>query len=118
MPESQEWERHWNTVCLGIITVASAAVGAALFTADLAEFGTSYPAWGLIALAMLAYLNVLITGGRAIFSTPEELEEQGNSKRELARTLYSWFITELFAIAGLLISQAFAYFLRPPVVGP
>ena len=47
MPESQEWERHWNTVCLGIITVASAAVGAALFTADLAEFGTSYPAWGI-----------------------------------------------------------------------
>ena len=47
MPESQEWERHWNTVCLGIITVASAAVGAALFTADLAEFGTSYPRVGI-----------------------------------------------------------------------
>ena len=70
MPDNQEWERHWNTVCLGIVTVVSAAVGAALFTADLAKIGTSYLAWGLIALAMLAYLNVLSTGGRAIFSTP------------------------------------------------
>ena len=41
-----------------IVAVASAAVGAALFTADLAKIGTSYPAWGLIGLSMLAYLNV------------------------------------------------------------
>ena len=37
MPDSQEWERHWNTISLGIVTVATAAAGVALFTADVTE---------------------------------------------------------------------------------
>ncbi len=41
-----------------------------------------------------------------MFATPVELNRQGKSKREATRLLYVAFIVELFAIAGLVITQA------------
>ena len=107
MPDNQEWERHWNTICLGIVTVATAAVGVAFFTADVAEIVTSWATYSLAAVAILAYLSVLFLGTSAIFSTSDELERQGTSKRRNARKLYVWFTVELLALIGLLIPEAF-----------
>ena len=107
MPDSQEWERHWNTICLGIVTVATAAVGVALFTADVADIVTSWATYSLAALAILAYLSVLFLGGSAIFATSNELEQQRTTKRGVARNLYGWFTLELLALIGLLIPEAF-----------
>ena len=27
---SADWEHHWNTICLGIVTIAAAVVGATI----------------------------------------------------------------------------------------
>jgi len=75
MPDSQEWERHWNTICLGIVTVATAAVGVALFAADIAGIVTSWATYSLVVIAILAYLSVLFLGSSAIFATSNELEQ-------------------------------------------
>ena len=112
MSDSQEWERHWNTICLGIVTVATAAVGVALFTADIAEIITSWATYSLVIIAMLAYLSVLFLGTSAIFSTSNELEPRRTTKRRVARNLYGWFTIELLALIGLLIPEAFAGLLQ------
>ena len=112
MPDSQEWERHWNTICLGIVTVATAAIGVALFTADVAEVVTSWATYSLAAVAVLAYLSVLYLGANAIFSTSHELERQGTSKRRIARSLYGWFALELLALVSSVVPEAFAGLLR------
>ena len=113
-PDSQEWERHWNTISLGIVTVATAAVGVALFAADVAEIVTSWATYSLAALAILAYLSVLFLGGSAIFATSNELERQRTTKRGVARNLYGWFTLELLALIGLLIPEAFDGLLQLP----
>ena len=112
MPDNQEWERHWNTICLGIVTIATAAVGVALFTADVVEIVTSWATYSLVIIAILAYLDVIYLGGNAIFSTSSGLERQGTSKRHIARNLYRWFVLELLALVGLLIHEAFGRLLQ------
>ncbi len=112
MPDNQEWERHWNTICLGIVTIATAAVGVALFTADVAEVITSWATYSLAIIAIIAYLDVIYLGGKAIFSTSIGLERQGTSKQGTARNLYRWFVLELLALVGLLIHEALASLLQ------
>ena len=112
MPEGQEWERHWNTLCLSVVTIGTAVIGVALFSADIAEVVTSLPKYCLVVIAIFAYLNMLLIGGRAIYSTPDELARQETSKRQLARNLYGWFMLELLSLAGLLIIDAFASLLQ------
>lgn len=107
MPDNQEWDRHWNTICLSIVTIATAAAGVALFAADIAEIVTSWTTYSLVAIAILAYLSVLYLGSRAIFTASDELARQGTSKRQLARNLYGWFTLELLVLVGLLIPEAF-----------
>jgi hypothetical protein len=99
-------ERHWSTISLGIITMATAAIGGAVFAIDLEEIVTSLPTYFLMLFAIVIYFWVLSLGGRAMFATPVELNRQGKSKREATRLLYVAFIVELFAIAGLVITQA------------
>ena len=106
--ENDEWERHWNTISLGIVTVATAAVGVALFATDLTETVNSWARYGLVIIAVLTYLRVVYLGGRVIFSTPEYLAIQRTSKRQLALQLYLWFGLELFTLANFLIIDAFA----------
>ena len=121
MPDSQEWERHWNTICLGVVTIATAAVGIALFAADVAEVVTSWATYSLAIIAIIAYLNVIYLGGKAIFSTSAELEQKGTSKRGTARNLYRWFVLELLALVGLLIHETLASLLQllaPPPASP
>ena len=107
---AQDCERHWNTIALGIVTVATAAIGGALFVIERAVAPTSLEAtlatYCLELIAIVAYLYVLNLGGRVIFSSSTELHDQRTSKRNLTRLLYSWFFVELFALAGPLIGQA------------
>lgn len=106
--ENDEWERHWNTISLGIVTVATAAVGVALFATDLTETVNSWARYCLVIIAVLTYLRVVYLGGRVIFPTPEYLATQRTSKRQLAFQLYLWFGLELFTLANFLIIDAFA----------
>ncbi len=53
MREHEEWERHWNTISLGIVTVATAAIGVALFATDLTEAANSWTRYSLVIIAVL-----------------------------------------------------------------
>lgn len=106
MREHEEWERHWNTISLGIVTVATAAIGVALFATDLTETANSWTRYSLVIIAVLTYLRVVYLGGRVIFSTSEDLARQRTSKRQLAVQLYLWFGLELFTLASFLIIDA------------
>ena len=112
MAEHPNWERHWSAISLGIVTVATAAIGAAFFAIDLTEVVTSLITYFLVVIAISVYLWVLILGGRSIFSTSDEAILLGMSKRQLAQALYRWFFLELFVLAMLLIPEAFASLLR------
>ena len=112
MPENPDWERHWNTICLGIVTVATAAIGGAFFAADFTTGSVSLPEYVLTIIAIMTYLIVLIRGGDTIFSSDTDLQKIGTSKRHRARSLYGWFFLELFALAGLLILNAYSSFLQ------
>ena len=120
-PDSQEWEHHWNTICLGIVTIATAAAGVALFAADIADLVTSWPTYSLVLIAIFAYLSVLLQGNKAICSTSDELEQNGTTKRRIARKLYGWFSLEMLSLIGLLVPEAFAGLLEllaPPPASP
>ena len=110
------WDRHWSTISLGIVTIATAAIGGALFaierTATDTSLATTLATYFLEVIAIVVYLYVLILGGRIIFSTSAELSRQRTSKRDLTRTLYAWFFIELLALAGPLIGQAFTRLLQ------
>ena len=112
MPEDPDWERHWNTICLGIITIATAAIGGALFAADYSATNTSWIEYALTIIAIWTYLLVLLSGADVIFTSEISFQLRGTSKRSRARILYGWFFTEIFALAGLLISDAFASLLQ------
>ena len=107
----QDCERHWNTIALGIVTVATAAIGGALFiierTTAPVSLTTTLATYFLELIAIVAYLYVLILARRAIFSTSAQLREQKTSKRSLTHLLYGWFFIELFALAGPLIGLTF-----------
>ena len=113
---NQDWDRHWSTISLGIVTIATAAIGGALFaierTAIDTSLATTLATYFLEVIAIVVYLYVLILGGRIIFSTSGELSRQRTSKRDLTRTLYVWFFIELLALAGPLIGQAFTRLLQ------
>ena len=117
----QDWDRHWSTISLGIVTIATAAIGGALFAIERTATGaslTTLATYSLEVIAIVVYLYVLVLGGRVMFSTSAELSRQGTSKRDLTRTLYVWFFIELFALAGPLIGQAFARLLQSLAVAP
>ncbi len=83
-----------------------------VFASDVTEIVTSWAAYSLVAIVVLAYLNVLYLGSKAIFSTSDELEQQGTTKRRIARNLYGWFALELLALVGLVVPEAFASLLQ------
>lgn len=118
----EDWDRHWSTISLGIVTIATAAIGGGLFaierTATGASLTTTLATYSLEVIAIVVYLYVLILGGRVIFSTSAELSRQRASKRDLTRTLYAWFFIELFALAGPLIGQAFTRLLQSLASAP
>ena len=93
MAEHPNWERHWSTISLGIVTVATAAIGAAFFAIDLTEVVTSLITYFLVVIAISVYLWVLILGGRSIFSTSDEailLERPNDNSPRHCTAGFSW----------------------------
>ena len=57
-------ERRLSSICLGIVTVATAAIGVALFTSDLAKVdipGGQNPIWILVVLKVYsAFIAIML----------------------------------------------------------
>ena len=106
-------ERHLSSICLGIVTVATAAIGVALFTSDLAKVDIHVgqnPIWILIVLkvysafiAITLYVRLLHAAGRIIVPVPAESRHNSLSPQQQAKFVYALFFGELMALIALLI---------------
>ena len=118
-----EAERHWSSVCLGIVTVATAAIGIALFGADIV--GVNIPADARLmpllviklgcALGALSAYIVLLVKARSvvIFTMPRQGIARFDRRRQ-ANLIYILFIAELALLVGLLIAGLSLDFLAEP----
>ena len=106
-------ERHLSSICLGIVTVATAAIGVALFTSDLAKVDIpdiQNPIWILVvlkgysaAIAVVLYVRLLYAAGGIIIPVPAASRRNGFSPQQQAKFVYALFFGELMALIALLI---------------
>ena len=110
-----QWDRHWCTICLGIITLTSALVGAAFFSADLADlsarsgnvFQLMWALYRLIIIVMIiaVYVTMIERAMDAIFSTGFELAVRRTTRREAVRNVYFGMIIVIIGLLGLVFFQ-------------
>lgn len=108
-----DWDRQWITICIGIVTIATAAVGVALFSARLADpavSATSPEALILLCCRLIIglfvasiYLTMIRRAEATIFATDFELARAGTNRRESARHIYQGLFRVL---SGLLLLLA------------
>ena len=105
--------RHWDNICFGIVTLATAALAAMLIVAGFADTAEDYTGkisqnlnylriatagFGFVsylAASVLVFIAVFLTGGA------EEATQQ--RKRRLATLSYGLLIVQALAIAGILV---------------
>ena len=112
-PALSDAERHLSSICLGIVTVATAAIGVALFTSDLANVdipGGQDPIWILVVLkvysaviAIMLYVRLLHAAGGIIVPVPDGSRRRKFSPQQQAKFVYTLFLGELMALIALLI---------------
>ena len=114
-----EREEHWNTICLGIVTVATAAVGTAVFASGLANIELSNSDRTQLApdlvkaifagIAILLYLLLSTLSGATMFRGGDGSDPEGRAdyKRNRTSLIYWLFIAELLALISLLASNVF-----------
>ena len=110
-----QWERHWCTICLGIITLTSALVGAAFFSADLGDLtirsGNIYESIGLayrvtVMVSIVAvYVTMIERAMDAIFMTRFELAAKRTTRREAVRNVYFGMYIVIIGLLGLVFFQ-------------
>ena len=124
---SGDRSEHWDIMCLGIVTIATAAIGAAVLGSDLEDVVTSEARYSLAIIALLTYLNVLYCSFGAIFSAAGTSQTQTSRWTRVLRVLYAstrpkkarvamvflWFILEMLSLVGLLgVVEAFESLLQ------
>lgn len=111
-----EKDRHWGTICLGIVTIATAAIGAALFGSDILDaripnanlqavaflMGTKYGAAGL---AIGFYVVILFNASMVIVPMPESLHKDGLTILQRVLRVYTYLVCELLALLLMLIAN-------------
>ena len=112
-----DWDRHWNTLCLGIITLATATVGAAFFAGDIVgiEFSPNDIRTNVLQVVkivcyifiLLVLVRMVIAGSESIFTPDADLAREGKSKRIQTAYVFEGFILIVVAIAGLLLANLF-----------
>ena len=112
-----ERAEHWNTLCLGILTIASAAVGTAVFASGLADIELSnsiqsqlLPEIAKVVFATVAigfYLALTVISGQIIFGDGVQDEAGDVHKRNRTRFVYRLFVVELIALVFLLATNVF-----------
>ena len=110
-----DWAKHWDTLCLGTVPIATAALGAVLVVAGFSEGSNcgiddlTSPAKAIAAifagLAFVVYVVLATLAGVAIFVVRADNRVRTRLKLNLATTVYFLFILELFALGALLITN-------------
>lgn len=112
-----EWDRHWNTLCLGVVTLAMATVGAAFFAGGVADtdLSSSDPAMLILQAAkfvfifgaLLILVRLIGAAGKAIFTSSLDLSREGTSKRALVEYVYIGFTIIVIALVAMLVIDLF-----------
>lgn len=125
MPSEQA--RHWGTIGLGIVTIATAAIGVALFGSDILDanipnadpqvvtflLGVKY---GAAIFAGSFYVGILFDASRVIVPKPERLQSDGSAISQQVLRIYAYLVSELLALLLLLIADLMLNFLPQPAM--
>lgn len=125
MPSEQI--RHWGTIGLGIVTIATAAIGGALFGSDILDanipnanlqavaflLGVKY---GAAAIAISFYVKILFDASRVIVPAPARLQNDGRSISQQALRVYAYLVCELLALLLMLIANFLLNLLPQPAM--
>lgn len=113
----EDWDRHWNTLSLGILTLATATVGAAFFAGGVANIDLSSNDPGIQILqaikfvfifgALLVLIRLVGAASKAIFTSSPDLEQEGTSKRTQTAYVYLGFTPIIMALVALLVIDFF-----------
>ena len=113
----EDWDRHWNTLCLGILTLATATVGAAFFAGGVANIDLSSNDHDIQILqatkfififgALLVLIRLVGAASKAIFTSSPALEHEGTSKRAQTEYVYLGFTLIIMALIALLVIDFF-----------
>ncbi len=113
-----EQDSHWGTICLGIVTIATAAIGVALFSSNILDanipnanplavaflLGVKY---GAAAFAVGFYVEILFDASKVIVPAPERLQRDGRTISQQALRVYAYLVCELLALLFMLIANFF-----------
>ena len=121
-----EPERYWGSICLGIVTIATAAIGVALFGSGLVEAQIpndsatvkflSIAKYGSAGLAVGLYLVVLFVARKVIVPATENLPGDRPTTAERVLWVYALFVCELLALLVLLAADTLLNLLAPPAM--
>ena len=113
---SETSPRHWDTICLTIVTISTATVGATVVLAGVPEISPANGAPSIIkgALAFLAAgFHVALTGLTAfvIFDKADRRSQRRRQHRSLV--VYLMFFTVIILLAATLITNLFSDLVAP-----
>ena len=112
---SYDWARHWDTLCLGTVTIATAALGAVIVVAGFSDGSntggndlTSPPralATIIASGAFVAYIVLATIAGLAIFFVRTDNIARIGLKRVLVSSVYLLFVLQAFALGIVLLTN-------------
>ena len=107
-----ESNQHWDSLCLGTVTIATAALGVVVLAAGGSDVTVFTPLQELTvtgatrasfaAIAVIAYLVLVGTAGVAIYRVPGPSSLRQEIKRRLGNWVYWLFAVEIGALAFML----------------
>ena len=108
--------RHWDTICLTVVTISTATIGATIVLAGIPDLTPDNGTSSIIkaALAFLAAgFHIALTGltTLVIFSGVDQDSEQRRQRRSLI--VYLLFFIIIILLAGTLIANLFADLVIP-----
>ena len=109
---SDEQKRHWDIVCIGMMTLATAVIAGMLgilglgniprnAPPDLAEVAVLLSA----AVAVLSYLACILFGTNALLDTSDSGDSKFATTRQLIHTFYVMVAFVVFAVSLTIIYQ-------------
>lgn len=107
--ERSSEEKHWDQICLGITTIATAVLAATLATAGLTDPGGTWATTirtAMTALATGTYSAIVIQAGRTIFLPKEQTnKEKLYQKERKTNSLFAMFVAMLAPLAIMVLSE-------------
>ena len=110
--------KQWEQICLTIVTLASATLGATIALADLPELvkensNTTVAKAIMVAAASAIYVILAAVSMPVVFSRPSPTDPERNKERVLSIGIYVAFIIIVILLVGVLSTDMIADVLLP-----